>query len=61
MHKDLRQITTAYIVTIVIGATALITLPFSPLWNALLADIIATIEKIEGMGRIGRKRKAARC
>ncbi|MDA7881898.1 DNA alkylation repair protein [Akkermansiaceae bacterium] len=24
-------------------------------------DIIATIEKIEGMGRIGRKRKAARC
>ena len=24
-------------------------------------DIIATVEKIEGMGRIGKKRKAARC
>jgi steroid 5-alpha reductase family enzyme len=42
MHKDMRYIYIAYGATILIATLTLSALPYAPLWNALLADIIAT-------------------
>jgi steroid 5-alpha reductase family enzyme len=43
MHSALRHIIIAYAVALTAGALALIALPYGPLYNALLADIVATL------------------
>ena len=42
MHQDIRHIVIAYSAIIITGTLALSALPYTPLWNALLADLIAT-------------------
>ena len=43
MHPDIRYVSFAYAVAISVGAIALVTLPYPPLYNALIADLIATV------------------
>ncbi|NRB36838.1 MAG: DUF1295 domain-containing protein [Pseudomonadales bacterium] len=42
MHTDMRHIYMAYGLTLAVGTAALLLLPYTPLWNALIADVIAT-------------------